>query len=57
MAVVKDYMHGPCRIIVQDDYYAKRTEEQQKEDMEQAKEVARQIILARYQVSDSEISK
>lgn len=45
--VVKDYMHGPCRIIVMDDYYAGRTKDQQKEDLEKAKKVARQIILAR----------
>lgn len=45
--VVKDYMHGLCRIIVMDDYYANRTPDQQKEDLEKAKNVARQIILAR----------
>lgn len=45
--VVKDYMRGPCRIMVLDDYYAGRTKEQQKEDLEKAKNVARQIILAR----------
>ncbi len=47
MAIVKDYMHGACRIIVQDDYYVARTEEQRKEDMEKIKNVARQIVLAR----------
>ena len=45
--VVRDYMHGACRIIVNDDYYTGRTKEQQKEDLETAKKVARQIVLAR----------
>lgn len=45
--VVRDYMHGECRIIVNDDYYAGRTKKQQKEDLETAKKVARQIVLAR----------
>lgn len=47
MAVVEDYMHGACRIIVRDDYYANRTEEQQREDIERAKRIARQIVLSR----------
>lgn len=45
---VKDYMHGACRIIVKDDYYANRTKEQQKDDVKKAKDVAQQIVLARY---------
>lgn len=47
MAMVKDYMHGACRIMVYDDYYAGRTEEQRKEDLEKVKAAARQAVLAR----------
>lgn len=48
MAVVKDYMHGDCRIIVDDSFYASRTPEEAAQDRKMAHNVARENILARY---------
>lgn len=46
MAVVKEYMHGVCRITVLDDAYVNKTEEQEREEMEEVKKTARQGVLA-----------
>lgn len=44
--IVNEYKHGACHIVVHDDYYANRTEEQRKEDLDNAEKIARQIVLA-----------
>lgn len=46
MAVVKEYMHGACRITVLDDAYADKTKEQEQAEMEEVKKTARQGVLA-----------
>ncbi len=46
MAVVKEYMHGACKITVLDDAYAGKTEEQERQEMEHIKDIVRQGILA-----------
>lgn len=46
MAVVKEYMHGECRITVLDDAYAGKTEEQERQEMERVKDIIRQGVLA-----------
>lgn len=46
MAVVKEYMHGACRITVLDDAYADKTKEQEQAEMEEVKRIARQGVLA-----------
>ncbi len=47
MSIVKNYMHGDCRIMVLDDCYSQKSEEQQRNELEKAKELARKIVLLR----------
>ncbi len=57
MAVVKDYMHGACRIIVRDDYYAGRTVEERKEDRKKVHDVARQVVMAKFSKITEEVNE